>query len=77
MKERDVAIHIECLSNGRVHVAETIRGEEVCGQTLPRDPEIVTELEKKYIFFADEAETARKLVQRGHSFDLSVYVRQA
>jgi hypothetical protein len=76
-KERDVAIHFEPLSQDCVQVAETIDGEAVCRRILPRDPGIVTELEKKYIFFADEANIARKLVMHGHSFDLSVYFRQA
>jgi len=71
-KERDVTIHWDC-----VRVAETVDGEAVSRRVLPRDPEIVTELEKKYMFFADEADIARKLVQRGRSFDLSVYFRQA
>jgi hypothetical protein len=76
-KQRDVTIHFECVSRDCVRVAETVDGNPVSHRILPRDPEIVTELEKKYMFFADEADIARKLVQRGRSFDLSVYFRQA
>jgi hypothetical protein len=76
-KERDVTIYFDFLSQDRVRVSEMIDGEAVSCRVLPCDPEIVTLLEEKYIFFADEADLARKFIQRGRSFDLSVYFRQA
>jgi hypothetical protein len=36
----------------------------------------VTKMEGKYIFFADEAEMARKMVSHGHSCVVSVYFRE-
>ena len=75
-ESRDAVISFECLSPDLVQVCETIDGECLQKQAVQRHHDIVTELEKRYIFFADEAEIARKLIGRGRSCSLSVYFRQ-
>jgi hypothetical protein len=74
-KERDAVISFEC-DSGAVKVVETIEGEKIRSRVAPTERDVVSELEKKYIFFADEAEIARKLIRRGRSCVLSVYFRE-
>jgi hypothetical protein len=76
-KQRDVVIHFESMSRDFVWVTETRDGERISGRLLPRITDVVSGLEQQYIFFADEADKARKLIRRGRSFNLSVYLRQA
>ena len=72
MKARDAVIHFHSLSPELVEVSETVEGKSICKHTVQRDIDVVTELEKKYLFFANEAEIARKLVARGGSCVLSL-----
>jgi hypothetical protein len=76
MKPRDVIIGLQCFSPDLVQVSETAGGTNIHSQLVQRHPDVVTELEKKYIFFADEADLARKLLGRGRSCVLSVYFRE-
>jgi hypothetical protein len=57
-------------------VSETTAGERLLHEEVPRHTDVVTQMEQRYIFFAREAEVARKLVKRGGSSILSVYVRE-
>jgi hypothetical protein len=43
---------------------------------LPRSSDIVTELEKRYMFFANEAKHARKMIAAGHSCVFYVSLRE-
>ena len=76
MKPRDALISFQCSAPGFVEVSETINGENIQSQKVQHHPDVVTEMEGKYIFFADEAEMARKMVSRGHSCVVSVYFRE-
>jgi hypothetical protein len=76
MKPRDVVISFQCSSPDFVQVNETVGDTNIHSQLVQRHPDVVTELEKKYIFFADEADIARKLLGRGRSCVLSVYFRE-
>jgi hypothetical protein len=77
LKPRDVTISFQCFSPDLVEVSETVgRGTSIHNQLVQRHPDVVTEVEKKYIFFADEADIARKLLGRGRSCFLSVYLRE-
>jgi hypothetical protein len=76
MKPRDAIISFQCFPPDSVQVAETIDGENFHHGQVQRCPEVVTEMEEKYIFYADEANLARKLVARGRSCVLSVYFRE-
>jgi hypothetical protein len=69
-------ISFQCSSPDLIQVSETIGGTTIHSQLVQRHPDVVTELEKKYIFFADEADIARKLLERGRSCVLSVYFRE-
>jgi hypothetical protein len=72
---RDAVIMIECFPNS-LKIIELVHGEKLRTRTTPQEPDVVSELEEKYIFFADEADIARKLIRRGRSFALSVYFRE-
>jgi hypothetical protein len=69
-----VAPQLKCLL---VQVSETIDGESHLHEEVQRHFDVVTQMEQKYIFFADEADVARKMVRRGRSCVLSVYFREA
>jgi hypothetical protein len=75
MKARDALIKFECYP-GSVKVIETVNGTILQRWTTLQELDVVSELEEKYIFFGDEAEIARKLIQRGRSCVLSVYFRE-
>jgi hypothetical protein len=72
---RDAVISFECFA-GSVKVVETVDGNRIQSRVTQRELDVVRELEQKYIFFADEAQIARKLIQRGKSCVLSVYFRE-
>jgi hypothetical protein len=72
---RDAVISLECVS-GSVKVVETVDGDSVRSRVTLQELDVVSDLEEKYIFFADEAEVARKLIRRGRSCVLSVYFRE-
>ena len=76
MKPRDALISFESSLPDLVQVSEVIKGKSIHTQMMQRRPDIVTRMETKYMFFADEAETAKKLVVRGHSCSFNVYFRE-
>ena len=76
LKPRDAVIIFQCFAPGFVEVSETVNGKNIHSQKVRQHPDVVTEMEEKYIFFADEAEIARKMVSRGHSCVVSVYFRE-
>jgi hypothetical protein len=75
-KPRDAVISFQCFSPNFVQVRETIDGESFLHHQVQQHPDVVTEMEERYIFFGDEADIARKLVTRGRSCVLSAYFRQ-
>ena len=75
VKDRDAVISFECAS-GSVKVVESVNGDNIQSKIALQELDVVLELEAKYIFFADEAEIARKLIRRGKSCVLSVYFRE-
>ena len=76
MKPRDARISFNCYCPDFIQVNELINGEIVHSQTMQGHLDVVTAMEMKYIFFADEAASARKLVNRGHSCFFNVYFRE-
>jgi hypothetical protein len=74
-RSRDAVISFECVS-GSVKVVESVGGDSIQSSIALQELDVVRELEEKYIFFADEAAIARKLIRRGHSCVLSVYFRE-
>jgi hypothetical protein len=76
MKARDAEISFDCYLPGVIAVSEIINGEIIHSQIVERHRDVVREMETKYIFFADEADMARKLVRSGHSCVYNVYFRE-
>ena len=76
MKRRDALISFQSSLPDLVQVSEVIKGKSIHTQMMQRNSDAVTKMETKYMFFADEAETAKKLVARGHSCSFNVYFRE-
>ena len=76
MKPRDAGISFNCYRPDFIQVNELINGEITHSQIMQGHPDVVAEMETKYMFFADEAASARKLVSRGHSCFFNVYFRE-
>ena len=76
MKARDAVIIFESIPPDSVQVNEISQGEHLRHPKVRRGFEVVTELETKYMFFADEADVARKQVMRGRSCMFDVFLRE-
>jgi hypothetical protein len=76
MKARDAVIIFESVAPDSVQVNEIVQGEHNRHPRVQRHLDVVTEMEAKYMFFADEASLARKQVKRGHSCVFDVYFRE-
>jgi hypothetical protein len=76
MNPRDAEISFQCLPLDCVRVTEMIGGASIRHEDVQRDSDIVTELEKRYIFFAKQAEIARRRLKLGHSCMFNVYFRE-
>jgi hypothetical protein len=77
MKTRDAVISFQCFAPDLVQVSETtVAGGSVHHQETQRHPDTVTQMEEKYIFFAKQADLARKQVMSGQSCAFSVYFRE-
>jgi hypothetical protein len=62
MNSRDAIISFQCFANNLVRVIEILHGKGIqCHQEIQRHPEVVTEWEQRYIFFAEEAEMAGEI----------------
>jgi hypothetical protein len=75
-KARDAVIDFYCLPPNSVLVSEIINGETINHEPVQRDPDVVTEVEKKYMFFAEQADLARRKIMRGESCFFNVYFRE-
>jgi hypothetical protein len=76
MKPRDAVITFQCFPPDSVQVSETIDGLNIHHQQVQRHPDVVTEIENRYIFFAEQADVARKQIMRGRSCVFNVYFRE-
>jgi hypothetical protein len=76
MLPRDAVVSFQCSAPDLVKVSETIGFEHIQHQEVRRDPNVVDQMEAKYIFYARHAETARKEIMRGHSCVFNVYFRE-
>jgi hypothetical protein len=76
MTPRDAVVMFQCISPDFVRVSEVVGGESIHHQEVQRHPDVVTELEERYIFFAKQADIARKKVMLGHSCMFNVYFRE-
>jgi hypothetical protein len=77
MTPRDALISFKCFAPDLVQVSETTAmGGSILHPEAQRHPDTVTQMEKKYMFFADQASLARKQVMNGQSCAFSVYFRE-
>jgi hypothetical protein len=76
MTPRDAVVSFRCSPPDFVQVRETIDGESFLHLEVQRHPDVVTEVEARYIFFAKQADIARDQVKRGRSCAFNVYFRQ-
>ena len=76
IKQRDAVITFQCIPPDSVQVRETIDGENIHHKQVQRDHDVVTEIERKYMFFAEEADKARKQIMRGRTCVFNVYFRE-
>jgi hypothetical protein len=76
MKPRDAVISFKCLPPDLLQVVETIDGADIRHEQVKRHPDIVAEMEKKYMFFAEQADVARRKIKRGQSCVFNVYYRE-
>jgi hypothetical protein len=76
MKTRDAVISFQCLPPDLLQVIETVDGSDFRHERVMRDSDVVTEMEKKYMFFAEQAAIARKQIKRGRSCAFNVYYRE-
>ena len=76
MTPRDAVISFQCSSPDIVLVSEIISGERIRHQEVQRGLDVVTEVEKRYIFFAEQADIARRKLRLGHSCVFNVYFRE-
>jgi hypothetical protein len=76
MTARDAVISFESIAPDSVQVNEIVQGEHHFHQKVQRRLDVVTEMETKYMFFANEADIAKKHVMRGHSCMFDVYFRE-
>jgi hypothetical protein len=76
MKPRDAVIYFKCLPPDLLQVVKTIDGVDIRHQQVRRHLDVVAEMEKKYMFFAEQADVARKKIKRGRSCVFNVYYRE-
>ena len=76
MTTRDAVISFQCSSPDFVQVSEMIDGECLHHHEVQRHPDVVAEIEERYIFFANQADAARSQVMRGRSCVFNVYFRE-
>jgi len=77
MNPRDAVISFQCLPPDLVRVVEMVAGENIRHQEVERHPDVVTRLEERYMFFANQADAARRSLRLGHSCMFNVYFREA
>ena len=53
-----------------------IQGEYIQHERVQRHPDVVAEMETKYMFFGKQADIARKQIKRGRSCVFNVYLRE-
>jgi hypothetical protein len=76
MTPRDAVVSFQCSPPDYVQVSEMIGGETFHHLEVQRHPDVVTEIEERYIFLAKQADIASDQVRRGRSCIFNVYFRQ-
>jgi hypothetical protein len=76
MNPRDAIITFVCLPPDSVRVIELIDGASIQHDEVHRHPDVVAKLEERYIFFAKQADVARRRLRLGQSAVFNVYFRE-
>jgi hypothetical protein len=76
MNPRDAVVTFQSMSPDVVRVIETIDGESIRYREVQWCPDVVAELEERYIFFAKQADAARRKLRLGQSAVFNVYFRE-
>jgi hypothetical protein len=77
MTPRDAVVSFQCFPPDLVQVSEmTFEGGTVRHERVRRHSDAVDQMEEKYIFFAKQADLARKRVMNGDSCMFNVYFRE-
>jgi hypothetical protein len=76
MTPRDAIVSFHCSLPDFVQVSEFIEGDRIQHQRVERHPDVVLEMEQKYMFFGEQASIARKKIMRGQSCTFNVYFRE-
>jgi hypothetical protein len=76
MTPRDAVVSFQCSRPHYVQVSEMIGCESIHHLEVQRHVDVVTEIEERYIFFANQANMARRRVSHGQSCVFNVYFRQ-
>ena len=76
-KPLDAEIRFHFNSPDQIEVNEVTKDGLRRNKKVPRDFDIVSELQKRYVFFAKEADHARNLISHGLSCAFYVYFREA
>jgi len=76
-KPLDATLRFQQCSPTSIRVSETLVANGITQRhDFHMGPELMAELEKRYIFYADEADVARKLLARGETCTFEVYLRE-
>jgi hypothetical protein len=76
MKQPYAVLSFRCISPDFVQVIETVGDDITCHPDVRRSPDVVTEMEKKYVFSENDANLARKQVMLGRSCAFNVNLRK-
>jgi len=59
MQPRNAVISFQCSSPGILQVTEMIGGKCIHHREVPRDPDVVAEIQERYMFFSEPTNIAR------------------
>ena len=76
IKPRDAVLGFNCFPPRFVQVVERVDGHNLHHEQVLRHPDVVREMEAKYMFFGDEADMARRQIMKGKSCLFDVYYRE-
>ena len=76
MTPRDAIITFRCFAPDWVEVSVSVDGRNIHDERLHRDPSVVTKMEENYIFFARQANIARRQIKHGQSCTFNVFFRE-
>lgn len=76
MNPRDAIVRFQCFPFDSILFSETISGERIRHEKVQPNLDIVPEVEQRNIFFANQADIARRKLRLGLSCVFNVYFRE-